>query len=272
MREELLRKMDENLKIRKRSAVEQVCERIKGMIAGGTWQLHQKLPSENELSEMFGVNRLTVRGALQRLNALGILDTRVGDGTYVCSFNFDQHIRDISGFYITPKLVKDVTEFRMLFEVECARLAIEKYTPEDLEELRRRCVRFEEASDRFFHLYEREMPDPAALNAAFEELNRADLDFHSQICAMTHNDLLVYAFAVAKPAIFEHITASSQVRVPNIALYQWNCSAAGHWNLFRTIQEKDFEACKTLYMAMVDPENTMPYLQSGEDAGSAPRS
>ena len=116
------------------------------------------------------------------------------------------------------------------------------------------------------------MPDPAALNAAFEELNRADLDFHSQICAMTHNDLLVYAFAVAKPAIFEHITASSQVRVPNIALYQWNCSAAGHWNLFRTIQEKDFEACKTLYMAMVDPENTMPYLQSGEDAGSASRS
>lgn len=43
-------------------------------------------PSESDLADLFGVNRLTVRLALQKLNTLGILDTRVGDGTYVCAF------------------------------------------------------------------------------------------------------------------------------------------------------------------------------------------
>ena len=73
----------DDLKIKKKSTADLVCEKMKSMISNGTWQYYQKIPSESDLAEMFGVNRLTVRIALQRLNALGILDTRVGDGTYV---------------------------------------------------------------------------------------------------------------------------------------------------------------------------------------------
>ena len=98
------------------------------------------------------------------------------------------------------------------------------------------------------------------MKSAFDELNQTDLSFHGQICAMTHNDLLVYAFAVAKPAILEHIIASSKVRIPAIASFQWNCGAEGHWNLYRAIEEKDFPVCKKLYIDMIDPDNTMPYL------------
>ena len=59
--------MEKNKKIRKMSAPDLVCERIQEMIAQGSWSYDQKIPSENELAESFGVNRLTVRIALQKL-------------------------------------------------------------------------------------------------------------------------------------------------------------------------------------------------------------
>ena len=237
--------MDENLKIRKRSAVEQVCERIKGMIADGTWQLHQKLPSENELSEMFGVNRLTVRGALQRLNALGILDTRVGDGTYVCSFNFDQHIRDISGFYITPKLVRDVTEFRMLFEVECARLAIHRATPEEFEELDRICTAYEALKIRTTHPVDEEK---------LREMTRHDIAFHEQIWLMSHNTLYSYCFAMAKRTLEEYVFLTLKRRVTGWAEKGVTVMEGDfrHRAILEAMRRQDFAECKVLYDDMID--------------------
>src|SRR5881296_3721688 len=42
-----------------------------------------RLPSERELSERLKVSRPTLREALQRWAALGIVDMRVGSGTYL---------------------------------------------------------------------------------------------------------------------------------------------------------------------------------------------
>ena len=258
--------MKNDLKIKKHSASDLVCDRIKELISNGTWAYYQKIPSESELAEAFGVNRLTVRIALQRLNALGILDTRVGDGTYVCHFNLGSHMENISAFYMTPKLLDDVAEFRIVFEIECARLAIQKYTQEDLAQLEKCCCRFETASQEYFHLRETADPQSELLNAAYDELNLADLAFHDQICAMSHNDLLMYAFAVAKPVILEYMATISKTRVPSMASYEWSCGAKGHWDIYNAIKNRDFDTCKTLYLAMIDPNNTMPYFDSiGKD-------
>ena len=73
--------MDNNYKITKKSAADLVCEKMKELIINKTWTAGEKIPTEMELSHNFGVNRLTVRIALQRLNTLGLLDIRVGDGT-----------------------------------------------------------------------------------------------------------------------------------------------------------------------------------------------
>ena len=254
--------MKNDLKIKKSSASDLVCERIKELIANGTWTYSQKIPSEGELAEAFGVNRLTVRIALQRLNALGILDTRVGDGTYVCHFNFGNHIENISAFYMTPKLLDDVAEFRLVFEIECARLAIQKHTAEDLKELEKCCVRFETVSLEYFKLRETDDPQSERLHTAYNELNLADLAFHSQVCIMSHNDLLSYAFAVAKPVILEYMATLSDARLPSIASYEWSCGAKGHWDIYNAIANKDFDTCKKLYQAMIDPSNTMPYFDS----------
>ena len=118
--------MDKSLKIEKISAPDMVCEKIKEQIQSGVWRIYEKIPSENEMAGIFGVNRLTVRLALQKLNTLGIVETRVGDGTYVRSFDFDTLLQEISEFYISSEMLNDVSEFRMLLEIECARLAVQR--------------------------------------------------------------------------------------------------------------------------------------------------
>ena len=73
--------MHDDLKIRKLSMADQVCDRIRTLLLDGTWPVGTKLPAEAQLADRFGVNRLTVRIALQKFNALGILETRDGEGT-----------------------------------------------------------------------------------------------------------------------------------------------------------------------------------------------
>ena len=62
---------------------EQVLLQLKKMLIDGEWAPGSKIPSENELAELFEVSRITVRQALQKLNALGLIETRLGDGSYV---------------------------------------------------------------------------------------------------------------------------------------------------------------------------------------------
>ena len=44
-------------KISRLSVVDQVCEAIKADLAAKVWQVGDRLPSESELADMFGVNR-----------------------------------------------------------------------------------------------------------------------------------------------------------------------------------------------------------------------
>ena len=89
--------MEEDMKIKKVSASEQVCEAIQDQISAGVWKVGDKLPSESDLAAKFGVNRLTVRMALQKLNALGIVETRTGSGTFVIEFDFESYLKTAYG-------------------------------------------------------------------------------------------------------------------------------------------------------------------------------
>ena len=82
--------MDE--KAKKISASEQVFEALQSQISSGVWKVGDRLPSEGELAERYGVIRLTVRVALQKLNALGVVETRTGSGTYVIEFDFEGYL------------------------------------------------------------------------------------------------------------------------------------------------------------------------------------
>ncbi|MCS6828574.1 MAG: phosphonate metabolism transcriptional regulator PhnF [Caldilinea sp.] len=77
---------------------QQIKERLTVAIRAGEFEPHQRLPSERELSEQYGVSRMTVRQALQALVRDGLLYTRVGKGTFIAEPKIDQQLRRLTGF------------------------------------------------------------------------------------------------------------------------------------------------------------------------------
>ena len=61
------------------SVVDAVADRLRGEILAGRIAAGSRLPSERELSLALGVNRLTLRAALARLEAQGLVTTRHGE-------------------------------------------------------------------------------------------------------------------------------------------------------------------------------------------------
>ena len=62
---------------------ERVRQAIAASIADGTYAPGDRLPSEARLAEDLGVNRLTVRRAIEELARAGVVESRQGSGTYV---------------------------------------------------------------------------------------------------------------------------------------------------------------------------------------------
>ena len=61
----------------------QVENSIREKIENGEWKVGQKLPTEPELCQFFGVSRTTIRQAVDSLVSAGLLAKKQGSGTYV---------------------------------------------------------------------------------------------------------------------------------------------------------------------------------------------
>ena len=69
--------------VRPKRMYEQLAEQIEGLIRDGTFRAGARLPAERDLADQIGVSRPSLREALIALETAGLIETRVGDGTYV---------------------------------------------------------------------------------------------------------------------------------------------------------------------------------------------
>ena len=67
----------------KETLVSRVSDDLRSQLAAGQYLPASRLPTESELGETFGVSRPTIRAALRELEALGLVRTRHGVGTFV---------------------------------------------------------------------------------------------------------------------------------------------------------------------------------------------
>lgn len=88
-----------------------VASEIKDRIINNVWKVDEKIPSENKLSEEFEVNRLTIRLAINKLNTLGVLETKTGEGTYVKKINLYNYINQLIPFIISSNEINHIIEF-----------------------------------------------------------------------------------------------------------------------------------------------------------------
>lgn len=70
-------------KIKKTTVVEQVMHQIKALISSGAYKPGDKIPTELELAESFGVGRSSIREAIKIFNYMGVLKSQAAKGTFV---------------------------------------------------------------------------------------------------------------------------------------------------------------------------------------------
>lgn len=73
-----------------------VADCLREMILSGQLKPGDKLPTEEQLCEHFGVSRTTLREAVQALRVAGVLEVTPGRGSFVCTPDVDQMLLDIA--------------------------------------------------------------------------------------------------------------------------------------------------------------------------------
>ena len=125
-------------RVKHKSISSQVYEQLKAQVLHRVWLPGTKLPSENLLAQQMGVSRVTVREGLQRLVSLGLLETRHGEGTFVCEYGVGTSMNALLPMLILdPADLFHVLEYRRIMEKGTVALVVEKATPEDIAVLKR---------------------------------------------------------------------------------------------------------------------------------------
>lgn len=73
-------------------------DKIKEEIDDQIWKIGERLPSERDLAERFNVSRMTLRQAITMLVEEGVLERKVGSGTYVASTRVQEKMRGTTSF------------------------------------------------------------------------------------------------------------------------------------------------------------------------------
>src|ERR1700675_2243425 len=73
--------------VRSPTLATQVAKQLEALICSGEWPIGCRIPPESELMTLLGVSRNTLREGLRSLVHVGMLESRVGDGTYVRAFS-----------------------------------------------------------------------------------------------------------------------------------------------------------------------------------------
>ncbi|MBS7577469.1 MULTISPECIES: GntR family transcriptional regulator [unclassified Enterococcus] len=76
----------------------QIHDELKRRIEQGVWKIGERLPSERELSIQFDVSRMTLRQAVLNLAEEGIVERRIGSGTYVASKKVQEKLSGTTSF------------------------------------------------------------------------------------------------------------------------------------------------------------------------------
>ncbi|WP_461216022.1 GntR family transcriptional regulator [Lacticaseibacillus sp. GG6-2] len=76
----------------------QIHNKIRQDIEANKWQIGDRIPSERELAATFNVSRMTLRQAIQTLVDEGILERRIGAGTFVANQKVQEKVSGVTSF------------------------------------------------------------------------------------------------------------------------------------------------------------------------------
>jgi GntR family transcriptional regulator, transcriptional repressor for pyruvate dehydrogenase complex len=211
---------------RSRSLAHDLVEGIGAQIRGQTLRPGDKLPTESEIMQTYGVSRTVVREALSRLQAGGLVETRHGIGTFVLDAKPEKSFRIDPADIANAVDVLAVLELRISLESESAGLAALRRTEEQLAEMRSALDAFE-----------------ANVGEAGDTVS-PDFRFHLQIANATGNryfaDIMSYLGATLIPRTRIN---SSRLAMQDLPHYLRRVNRE-HEEIYAAIARKDPEAAR----------------------------
>jgi len=210
--------MESEVRLSKISTASAVVNYIKKRIEDGLLKPGEKLPSERLLQQELAVSRFTLREALARLSALGIIKPIHGKGTIVAREVNSATLADVFIPLFVNQSIKDVIDFfeaRLLIESEAAVLSARRRSAEDLR-------RFEEIL--------------AESRQALDDPNRygeLDFHFHMQIAQSSGNVFLQNMMGCVNEYTRRYTQVVAHAEINRTA------SMAAHEEIYECIRNRD---------------------------------
>ena len=208
------------LPIQRPKLVDVIVDQILEAARSGEIGIGERLPSERELIARLGVSRGSLREACKKLESIGALSIRQGDGTYLNGLPADyllrRKIEDL--FPVDGGSVLELLEVRQIIEVQAAALATERAHARDVKDIGA-CVRAmkETIGDA-------------------ESYRRADFEFHQNVVRAAKNRILDRIFASICDLVMQQV--SQAVDLPGGPSLK---SLRDHQQIFEAIRDKDLE-------------------------------
>lgn len=163
---------------RKRSLFAHVLDELGSRIVRGDFSADAALPNEAELGRELGASRSVIREAVKSLAARGLIESRTRTGIRVLPamhWNLlDPEVLNWRYSSMKPAaFFREIFEVRGMIEPQAARLAAERATKAEIDEM----------AMAFAAMQAADVPGPVAIEA--------DLRFHRAVLAGAHNELLL---------------------------------------------------------------------------------
>lgn len=205
--------------------VEDIIENIKQALIAGDLKPGQRLPSEAELVEQLEVGRGTVREAMKMLSAMGVIDIRQGDGTYIVEKPSTKLLNPlVFAILLEQGTNKELFELRPLIEIGYCLLAGENATEDDL-------VQIEEAAEA----WESYVLSP---ESEIDRLIQLDLNLHYALLEATHNSLVITIGRTVEELFLNSIRKLLSDR----EVLEWGIE--GHRRIIEALHSRDPEAIR----------------------------
>lgn len=228
--------------IRPKKISEEIVGQIKDLISKGQLKPSERIPSERDLATMLGVSRPSVREAIMVLEAMGLLESRQGGGTYVRSLT-EAVLADPLTTMVEkdPRLLHALVEVRMGLESWSAFLAAGRATEEEVVTLAKLLQEMERQAGRGGW-------DP-----------KVDAQFHYTITMATHNTLQLHVLDTIR-GLFH---ATIELALTEFYRREGYLEAllAQHQAIYEAIRQRDPEQARQQMMAHLEfVQEKMPQI------------
>lgn len=196
-----------------------VAREIQTMIQNGTLKTGEKIPSQREFSQRFGISRASLREALLTLESVGLVKTEAGRGTFVADGRDGVSGHMAPWRYSDSYSVFDVFQTRLMLEGQIAALAAGRLTANQIEQMEQATRQMEECWARQDRLANVE----------------ADLDFHATIVSACSNAMLRALYRTVR----EQVTETQRQPIPITDPDRMRESIAEHRRIIAALKSND---------------------------------